>query len=359
MNKIFKIFASTCALVVSMSMIGTSVCATPPNSQQTNNPDCQNSLNIVKNRIQILENRLNEYPYNINDLNSIKLKFNNTKNKFNSDEPKLFSLSSDEFYTELLEFHTDIDEINNNLDEKYILNFHIQNNKINTELFNTVNSDIDNYKNNVNNRHTKAELRQFKARISQLKSRIGYCLFHLKNVQHRLSLDMVNKLNNKANNIGEMFNSILNNIHSHNNKLDNLTNFHQEINQLHEVINSLEKDLEVISNSSDEQLQKQDIKQKFSNLNLYNANQTAHDMKELGRKAGYNNWKHQLDGIYFYADMYEINMQCIKKYEKGFKSGQRKLKYDNFCRQYRKNVRKYISSNDIIQEVPEGSCHNQ
>lgn len=350
MNKFSKIFAPICALMVSTVMISTSVCAVPPS-----NTECQNSINTVKNRIQLFENRLNEYPYNANELNSIKSKFNNTKNKFNINESKLYSLSSDDFYTELLEFHTDIDEINNDLDEKFIFNFNVQNNKINSELFNAVNSDIENYKNNINNRHTKAELRQFKARIFQLKSRIGYCLFHFKNVKGRLSSDMIDDLNQKIYDVSEMFNSILNNIHSNSNKLDNLTNFHQEINKAHEVIDNLEKDLEIISNSSDEQLQKQDITQKFSNLNIYNANTTAHQMKELGRKAGYNNWNHQLDGVYFNSNLYEFNMQCLNKYTKGFKSGQRKLRYDNFCRQYRKNVRKYISSNDIIREVPENS----
>lgn len=352
MSKFSKIFASICALMVSTTVISTSVCAIPPNSQQSNNTDCQNSINMVKNRIQLFENRLNEYPYNVNDLISIKSKFNNTKNNFNNNESKLFSLSQDDFYTELLDFHTTIDEINNDLDEKYILNFGVQNNKINTQLLNVVNLDIDNYKNNISNHHTKAELRQFKARISQLRFRIGYCLFHLQNVKSRLSSDMINSLSNKIDGISEMFNSILNNIHSNSNKLDNLTNFHQEINKSHDVINNLEKDLEIISNSSDEQLQKQDIKQKFLNLNLYNANKTLQQMKECGKKAGYNNWNHQLDGLYFYTDLYEFKVECINKYVKGFKSGQRKLRYDNFCRQYRKNVRKYIRSNDIIQELP-------
>lgn len=351
MNKILKIFSSFCALVVSTTVISTSVCAVQPN-----NTECQNSINVVKNRIQLFENRLNEYPYNANDLNSVRSTFNNTKNKFNSDQSKLFSLSSDEFYTELLEFHTDIDEINNSLDEKYILNFNVQNNKINAPLLNVVNSDIDNYKNSINNRHKKAEIRQFKARISQLKFRIDYCLFHLQNVKSRLSSNMIDDLNHKIDDISEMFNSILNNIHSSANKLDNLANFHQEINQSHDSINKLEKDLEAISNSSDEQLQKQDIIQKFSNLTIYNANTTAQQMKELGKKAGYNNWQNQLDGVYIYTNVYEFGVQCANKYLRGFKSGQRKLRYDNFCRQYRKNIRKYIRSNDIIREVPERKC---
>lgn len=350
MNKISKIFSSFCALMVSTSFISTSVCAIPPN-----NTECQNSINMVKNRIQLFENRLNEYAYNANDLNAIKSKFNSTKNKFNIDESKLYSLSSDDFYTELLEFHTDIDEINNSLDEKYILNFDIQNNKIDSELFNVVNLDIENYKNNVNNRHIEAELRQFKARISQLKSRIGYCLFHFKNVKNRLSSDMVDDLIHKTYDISEEFNSILNKIHSNANKLDNLANFHQEINKTHEVIDNLEKDLEIISNSSDEQLQRQDIEQKFSNLNIYNANATAHQMKKLGKKAGYNNWKHQLDGVFFHDDLFEFSMQCLDKYVKGFKSGQKKLRYDNFCKRYRKNVKKYIDSDDIIREVHENN----
>lgn len=31
-------------------------------------------------------------------------------------------------------------------------------------------------------------------------------------------------------------------------------------------------------------------------------------MKELGKKAGYNNWQNQLDGVYFHTNLYEFNL---------------------------------------------------
>lgn len=55
MNKILRIFSSFCALMVFTSLISTSVYAVQPSKTE-----CQNSINVVKNRIQLFENRLNE-----------------------------------------------------------------------------------------------------------------------------------------------------------------------------------------------------------------------------------------------------------------------------------------------------------
>ncbi len=354
MNKSLRIISSFCALVMSTSIVvpAYAVPSKSCNNQSSNNQNCNNAaIDIVKNRLQIFENRLNEYAFNSNDLNLIKSNFSKIKNHFNSSEAELLACSSEDFNTKLLEFHTDIDEINNALDEEYILNFNVENNKINAKLFNIVNSDIESRKNNIKDFHKKAELRQFKARLCQLRCRLDYCLFHLKNVKNRLSSDMLNSLNTKFDNINGMLNSTLEDLHFNATKLDDLTTYHQEINKLHSLIDNLEQDLETISNSSDEQLQKQDIMKKLSSLTLYNVNKTAKQMKELGKKAGYNGWDHQIESLD--ADLDEFKSECIDKYLKGYKHGKRKLKRDRFNTRYRRNIRKYIRPEEIIREVPE------
>ena len=353
MNKSLKIISSLCALVMSTSIVVPAY-AVPPkscNNQSSNSQSCHNAINIVKDRLQTFENRLNEYAFNSDDLNLIKYNFIKIKNNFNSSESELLTSSPEDFNTKLLEFHNDIDEINNALDGKYILNFGIENNKVNAKLFNVVNLDIENVKNNVKNLHKKAELRQFKARLSQLKCRLDYCLFHLENVKNRLSSDMLNNLNKKFDNVNGILNSTLEDLHFNATKLDDLTTYHQEINKLHSLIDDLEQDLEIISNSSDEQLQKQDIMKKLSSLTLYNVNKTAKQIKELGKKAGYNGWDHHIEGLD--SDLDGFKSECINKYLKGYKHGKRKLKRDTFNTRYKRSIRKYIRPEKIIREVPE------
>lgn len=353
MNKSLKIISSLCALVMSTSIVVPAY-AVPPkscNNQSSNSQSCHNAINIVKDRLQTFENRLNKYAFNSDDLNLIKYNFIKIKNNFNSSESELLTSLPEDFNTKLLEFHNDIDEINNALDGKYILNFGIENNKVNAKLFNVVNLDIENVKNNVKNLHKKAELRQFKARLSQLKCRLDYCLFHLENVKNRLSSDMLNNLNKKFDNVNGILNSTLEDLHFNATKLDDLTTYHQEINKLHSLIDNLEQDLEIISNSSDEQLQKQDIMKKLSSLTLYNVNKTAKQIKELGKKAGYNGWDHHIEGLD--SDLDEFKSECINKYLKGYKHGKRKLKRDKFNTRYKRSIRKYIRPEKIIREVSE------
>lgn len=79
-------------------------------------------------------------------------------------------------------------------------------------------------------------------------------------------------------------------------------------------------------------------------------------MKNLGTKAGYNGWNHQLENLALELD--EFKTGCIDKYLEGYKRGKRKLKHDRFNTRYRKNIRKYIHPEEIIREVPE-SCSVQ
>ncbi len=353
MNKSLKIISSLCALVMSTSIVMPAY-AVPPktcNNQLSNNQNCNNAIDIVTSRLQIFENRLNEYAFNSDDLILIKSNFSKIKNNFESGKSELLACSSEDFNTKLLDFHTDIDEINNALDEEYIVNFNIENNKVKAKLFSVVNLDIENRKNNVKDLHKKAELRQFKARLSQLKCRLDYCLFHLENVKNRLSSDILNNLNTKFDNVNEILNSTLEDLHFNATKLDDLTTYHQEINKLHSLIDNLEQELETISNSTDEQLQKQDIMKKLSSLTLYNVNKTAKQMKELGKKAGYNGWDYHIEGLD--ADLDEFKSECINKYLKGYIHGKRKLKRDKFNTRYKRSIRKYVRPEEIIREVPE------
>lgn len=361
MNKKTKFIAAICALVMSTSTTMPAY-AIPPksqNSQQSNSQDYQKAINVVKERLKIFKDRLDEYAFNSNDLNSIKSSFSKIDNKFNSSELELLSCSSEEFYTKLLDFHTDIDELNNDLDKQYISNFCVMNNKINSKLFTIVNADIESRKNNGENQHQKAELRQLKARLPQLKFRIDYCLYHFKNVKNRLSSNMLNNLNEKFDGINGVLNSILEDIHFNANKLNDLTIFHEEINKSHELIDILEKDLEIISNSSDEQLQKQDIMEKLSSLTLYNANTTAKQMKILGKKAGYNGWENQKQQVKdLISGNDEFKDKCIEKYLKGYRCGARKLKVDQFNSKYRREIRKYIKYDKVIKEDIKGEVRN-